>query len=220
MSHFPNYLFFLPPIASAIAFFSSLTSFFRPAAERYLKYFSIFLFFNLLLDIATAYTAYYHIDNVFLNNVSFVLVISCELLLLREIVHGKKAKKVILGFVVAYPMISLINFLLVQVPSAFQSRTYAFGCLLIVPTCVYYFWELFQQKSSVSLARQPAFWICSGLLFYYACTFPLFGLLNFVNALPKIIIQNLFQIFILLNVFQYLSFTIAFLCRLKLKKSM
>ena len=78
MSHLPNYLFFLIPIASAIAFLSSLTIFFQPGAERYLKYFSIFLFINLLLDIATNYTAYYRIDNIFLNNISSVLVITCE----------------------------------------------------------------------------------------------------------------------------------------------
>jgi hypothetical protein len=220
MSHLPNYLFLLIPIASAIAFFSSLTIFFKPAPERYLKYFSFFLFVNLLMDIATDYTAFYHIDNAFLNNISTVLVITFELFLLREIVHGKKAKKVILGFTLAYPLVALINVFLVQNASAFQSRTYAFGCLLIVPSCIYYFWELFQQKSSVNLARQPAFWICSGLLFFYACTFPLYGLLNFVNSLPKIIIQNLFQIYILLNIFLYLSFTIAFLCRLRLRKSM
>lgn len=220
MSHLPTYLFFMIPIASAIVFLSSLTIFFQPAPERYLKYFSIFLFFNLLLDIATDYTAYNRIDNVFLNNISTLLIISFELFLLREIIYGKKAKKVMLGFLIAYPVVSLLNFFLIQTSAVFQSMTYAFGSLLIVTSCIYYFWELFQQRSSVNLVRQPAFWICSGLLFYYACTFPLFGLLNFVRSLPNIIIQNLYQIFILLNVFQYLSFTIAFLCRLQLRKSM
>ena len=215
-----SYLFFIIPIASAIAFLSSLTIFFQSAAERYLKYFSFFLFVNLLLDISTGYTAYYHVNNVFLNNVASILVISFELFLLRKIVYGKKAKNVMLGFLIAYPVISLINFFLIQTSAVFQSMTYAFGSLLIVTSCIYYFWELFQQRSSVNLIREPAFWICAGLLFYYACTFPLFGLLNFVSNLPKIIIQNLYQIFILLNVFQYLSFTIAFLCRLKLRISM
>jgi hypothetical protein len=172
------------------------------------------------MDIASNYTAVKSMDNTFLNNIDFVVVFSFELFLLREIIVGKKAKKVILGFILAYLVFSLINTFLVQTSRVFQSMTYAFGCLLIVTSCIYYFWELFQHKSSVNLIREPAFWICSGLLFYDTCTFPLFGLLNFVNALPKIIIQNLFQIFILLNVFQYSSFTIAFLCRLKLRKSM
>jgi hypothetical protein len=126
----------------------------------------------------------------------------------------------VLVFLILYPVLFLMNFLLVQHSSEFQSMTYALGCLLIVICCIYYFWELFQQKASVQLTRQPAFWICSGLLFYYACTFPLLGLINFVGSFPKIIIQNLFQILNILNVFLYLSFTIAFLCRLKIRKSM
>jgi hypothetical protein len=95
--------------------------------------------------------------------------------------------------------------------------TYTSGCVLIVITSIYYFWETFQQKNSVNLIREPAFWICSGLLFYFTCTFPLNGLLNFVSALPQVIVQNLFQIYILLTIFLYLSFTIAYLCRLKVK---
>jgi hypothetical protein len=79
---------------------------------------------------------------------------------------------------------------------------------------------LFQSRYSVSLLRQPPFWICSGLLFYYTCSFPLQSLQNFIHALPNVILQNLLIIFILLNCFLYLSFTIAYLCRLKIRKSM
>jgi hypothetical protein len=98
--------------------------------------------------------------------------------------------------------------------------TYSLGCLLIVAFCIYYFWELFQQSHSITLSREPAFWICSGLLFYYACTFPIYGLTNLLERLPKVIIKNLLLIFDLLNIFLYLSFTIAFLCRVKPRKSM
>ncbi|WP_431213185.1 hypothetical protein ACQ86N_47525 [Puia sp. P3] len=104
--------------------------------------------------------------------------------------------------------------------ATFHTMSYCLGCLLIVCACIYYFWELFQQKSSVDLIHQPAFWVCSGLLFFYSCTFPLYGLTKLMESLPKVILVNLFNIFILLNIFLYLSFTIAFLCRLKTRKSM
>jgi hypothetical protein len=97
--------------------------------------------------------------------------------------------------------------------------TYSLGSLLIVTGCIYYFWELFQQKNSVDLIRQPPFWICSGLLFYYCCTLPVFGLTNFITNLPQVILQNLLAIVIVINICLYLSFTIAFLCRLKIKRS-
>jgi hypothetical protein len=98
--------------------------------------------------------------------------------------------------------------------------TYALGCLLTIFCCVYYFWELFQRPSSVNLGRQPAFWICSGLLFYYTCTFPLYGAINMLKLFPRVILSNLLYILVLLNILLYLSFTIAFLCRLRTKRSM
>jgi hypothetical protein len=220
MVHLPTFLFFIIPIASAVAFLASLTIFFQPVAERYLKYFSFFLFVNLLMDIATDYTAYYGIDNIFLNNMDTILVISFELYLLREIVASRKAKKIFLFICLLYPIIAILNIFLVQRFRNFHTMTYSLGSLLIVTGCIYYFWELFQQKTSVDLIRQPPFWICSGLIFYYCCTFPLYGLTNFLNSLPKVIIQNLFTIYIVIDICLYLSFTIAFLCRLKIKRSM
>lgn len=218
--HISNYLFYILPIASAIPFLASLTLFFQPTSERYLKHFSIFLFINCLMDTITDISAMNTINNIFFNNLVQMFVLSFQLYLLREIVRGRKAKKVFLYFLLTYLLLSLANFFLVQKTSVFNTLTYSLGSLLIVSACIYYFWELFQSRSFVNLVRQPSFWICSGLLFYYVCSFPLTSLLNFIHALPNVILQNLFIIFLFLNIFLYLSFTIAFLCRLKIRKSM
>jgi|SRR6185312_12209128 len=218
MNHIPNYLFYIVPIGAAIAFLASLTIFFQAAAERYLKYFSVFLFVNFLFDATTAYTALYRINNVFLNNMDSLVVISFELYLLREIFANRRAKRIFLAIFSLYPVLSIVNIFLVQRYSNFHTMTYSLGSLLIVAGCIYYFWELFQQKTSVDLVRQPAFWICSGLLFYYCCIFPLYGLTNFIDSLPLVVRQNLLAILNVINVCLYLSFTIAFLCRLKTKR--
>ncbi|HEY4287752.1 MAG TPA: hypothetical protein VGN00_11685 [Puia sp.] len=222
MTHLSNYLFYIVPIAGIIPFLASLTIFFQPPArrERYLRHFSVFLLVNCLMDTATNISALNAADNVFLNNLVQMFVIAFQIYLLREIVQGAKAKKVFLYFLLTYLLLSLTNFFLVQKTGVFNTMTFSLGSLFIVSACIYYFWELFQLRSFVNLVRQPAFWICSGLLFYYACSFPLTSLLNFIHALPKVILQNLFIIFILLNIFLYLSFTIAFLCRLKTRRSM
>ncbi len=106
--------------------------------------------------------------------------------------------------------------------AGFHTMTYCLGCLLIVIFCIYYFWELFQAPNSINLTRQPAFWICSGLLFYYACTFPIYGMLNFIDpAHPDMSLANkLVTMSTFIYIFLFLSFTIAFLCRLKTRKSM
>jgi hypothetical protein len=220
MAHISNYLFYLIPIASAIPFLASLTVFFQPAAERYLKYFSFFLFINLLIQAVTCYMALYHINNIFLNNITDLVVITFQLYLLREMVAGRKARKVFLYIFLIYPVVDISDIFLVQRFGNFHTMTYSLGSLLIVTVCIFYFWELFQRKSSIDLIRQPAFWICSGLLFYYCCTLPLYGLTNLIEKLPTVILQNLFTILIVINICLYLSFTIAFLCRVKINRSM
>jgi hypothetical protein len=215
-----NYLFYFTPIASVLTFLISLTVFFPPGAENYLKYFSFFLFVNCCQDIATSYLALNHVNNIFILNVNTMVTLGFYLYLLMEIIRDPKGKKALLIMLIVYLLVSMVNIFLVQKTGVFNTMTFCFGCLLIVVACIYYFWELFQQRLSLNLLRQPAFWICSGLLFFCACSFPLNGLMNFINALPKVILQNLFIIFILLNILLYLSFSIAFLCRLKTRKSM
>jgi len=181
----------------------------------------MFLLLNLLLEVASNIIAYYTINNQLLGSLSTVLDFTFYFFLLREIVHGAKAKNLFRLFLIVYPVVALINIFFIQGPRVFHTVTYSLGCLLVVACCIYYFWELFQQSHSVSLSREPAFWICSGLLFYFACSFPIYGLTNYLmKALPTVILQNLYIILILVNIFLYLSFTIAFLCRLKPRKSM
>ncbi len=160
-----------------------------------------------------------HIFNTLFSNLSTLFECTFYLYVFREIVHVPLVKKVFSYFVLIYPIVGLFDIFIFQ-RGGFQTMTYALGCLLVIICCVYYFWELFQRPSSVNLARQPAFWICSGLLFYYTCTFPLYGAINMLNLFPRVILSNLLYILVLLNILLYLSFTIAFLCRLKTRRSM
>jgi hypothetical protein len=165
------------------------------------------------------YLALQKIDNTLMSNLSTVVEFTFYFYLLREIVYGRRVKNVFFAFLLGYPTAALINIFFIQ-RNAFHTMTYALGCLLVIGSCIYYFWELFQRTSSVNLGRQPAFWICSGLLFYYSCNFPLYGWLNMIKVFPRVILENLLTILVLLNILLYLSFTIAFLCRLRTRKSM
>jgi len=165
------------------------------------------------------YLAIAKIDNTQLSNISTVVEFTFYLYMFREIVYGRRAKKMYYILLFAYPIVALTNIFFIQ-RNGFHTMTYALGCLLIIGSCIYYFWELFQRPSSVNLGRQPAFWICSGLLFYYTCNFPLYGAVNLLKVLPRVILSNLLAILVLLNILLYLSFTIAFLCRLKTRKFM
>jgi hypothetical protein len=216
----PHYLFYITPVFSTIAFLLSLTIFFRPAAEPYLKYFSLFLLFNCCVDIYTSYLANRGKSNIFFSNVSTMIIIDYYLILLSQIIHNRNAKRVLFICLLIYTLLSLMNLFLLQKASVFNTMTFCLGCLFVITACIYYFFDLFQQTRSLNLLREPSFWICSGLLLYYACLFPIEGLNNFIKNLSTVVLENLLIIFVIVNILLYLSFSIAFLCRLKIKRSM
>ncbi|MGC8751466.1 hypothetical protein, partial [Hydrotalea sp.] len=129
------------------------------------------------------------------------------------------AKKIMVGVMVSYGFAAFMNIFIIQGLYVFHTITYAAGCLLMVFCCAYYFIETILQPTPVTLVHMPDFWICSGLLFYYAVSFPIYGFVNFVNSLPGAILRN-FNLFIqILNIILYTMFSIAFLCRFKVTKS-
>jgi multisubunit Na+/H+ antiporter MnhG subunit len=139
--------------------------------------------------------------------------------MIREIVKNIKARSIMRYIFLIYPILCLTNIFFIQGFYKFQSVTYSLGCLLIMAFSIYYFFELFQTKHSVNLVRQPAFWICSGLLFYYSCTFFIFAFVNFLPRLSLSTQQLILNAINLLNILLYLMFSIAFLCRFRITKS-
>lgn len=200
-----------------LSLFASLTLYFQREAPRYLKLFPIFLLLTLLVELTGFLLTRYKIDNVFLYKIFIAIEFEFYLYTLYGIIRSKKFKKVILYALCTYPLITFINTWLVDL-NAFNSVSYSVGCLLVVLSCIYYFFELFRLPKAVNLSREPAFWICTGLLFYYSCSFPLYGLYNFLFTASGIILRNLGFILTLLNVILYSLFTIAFLCRINFRK--
>jgi hypothetical protein len=199
----------------ALSFFVSLLVFVKPRPkELYLNFFPPFLLSTLIVEIVGLYIGSLKENN---NNSPlynwFTVFEFCFYLgILRLIINNKNVKKVIIGTIGLYVVIAVINFLFFQNMKTFHASTYALGCLLIVIFCIYYFLELFRLPKSVKLATNPAFWICSGLLFFYICGFPLFALINYWPEISTVVTQNFTYIIRILNIFLYSLFTIAFLC--------
>lgn len=215
------YFYVIYVVSIIVSFAASLSIYVQREGDRYLRIFSPFLFITLLIEgsISLGWVKGNNVNNAIYNFFT-VLEFTVYLFTLSEIIKNKRVKQIIRIFIYVYIPLALGNIIFIQKIYGFPLLTYALGCLVIVTVCIYYFFELFQAPKSVTLTRQPAFWICSGLLFFYCCSFPLFGPINLVRALPPFIVKNFLAIINILNVLLYSSFTIAFLCRLRTRKSM
>jgi len=214
-------MFFSPDIImNIICILSGIGLFFQIKPPLYIKLLPIFLLLTFTVEGISNYLTEHKIANIPLYNFYSVLEIGFYLFVLKEIMQSRKIRKIIRNLIWIYPLIALVNILFLQKIGHFHSMTYSLGCLLIVFMSIYYFYELFQIKQSVNLIREPSFWICTGLLFFYSCTFPLFGLVNFLIGAPRFIDQNLYYILMIMNVLLYSLFTIAILCRTNIRKSM
>ena len=199
------YIFFI-----ALSFVVSLFAY-SDRRHPYLKLFPPFLFATLVAEVIASYLKSLNEKNLYIYNFFTVLEFCFYMFLITLILNNTKSKMIIRISGLLYAIISISNILFFQGMKMFHTITYSLGCLIIVAICIYYFLELFRSPKAVKLSRDPAFWICSGLLFFYCCGFPLYAFINFWIRFEWIV-RSFGDIFTILNVFLYSLFTIAFLC--------
>lgn len=202
----PSYTYFI-----AISFLVSLTVYQRPV-NFYLKFFPPFLFLTLIAEVYSSWLWAAGKNNVSIYNFFSTFEFCFYLVMISLIISNQKMKNIIRITCVLYALLAIGNILFIQKMKTFHTTTYAVGCLLIVGFCIYYFLELFRLPKAGKLEYNPAFWICTALLFFYCCGFPLYALINQWEGISKLVLENLTRIFILLNIFLYSLFTIGFLC--------
>jgi hypothetical protein len=211
------------PYHFIIIFLGAILSFFlffKKGSPRYLKYFFPFLITTLLCDSLGWYISVVKGQNSLpVYNLFTAFEFLFYLWVIWNVIQAKTVKKILFYILIVYPVLAVVIILLIQKIHHFHSITYGLGCLLVIFFCIYYFFELFRVQHAIKLISEPAFWICTALLFFYCCTFPLFVATNFLDTIPVVIKRNAKFILTLLNVLLYSLFIIAFLCKIKIRKS-
>jgi hypothetical protein len=212
--------FYIELISVFLSFLAALTTYLRPGASLYLRSFPIFLFITSIVEIIGQYLSIHHQSNTELYNFFTSIEFTFYFWVLRHIIRNPVAKKIIFHLVWIFPLFAFINVFFIQGIHIFNTITYSLGSLFIVIITIYYFFEIFQLPGSIPVLREPAFWICFGPLIYYSCSFPMFALVTRLGkSTPGFILNNLDVIIDLINILLYSSFTIAFLCSLRMRKS-
>ena len=202
-----------------IASLTACTIYFDKKAAFALKLFPFFLFATFCVETIGIRMSNNGFHTMLLYNVFTTVEFAYYFWLFATILHQTTVKKILYNLIWLFPLLALLNKLFIQKGLlVFLSFTYSFGCLLIVAAAIMYFYELFQIEKSVDLIRERTFWISSGLLFFYTCSFPLFAVTNFFSAPTSVFRQNYNTISSLLNILLYSSFIIASLCRIRIRK--
>jgi hypothetical protein len=195
-----------------------ISVYFQKGSPLYLRILPILLILNLFVEIFGQWLVMKYDTNIPMFNFYMALLVTVHMFLLREMVVGKLVKKIVYALLWVYPLICLANIIFIQGVFNWQSYSYLIGNVIVVSLTVYYFFELFRRPTFINLIKEPAFWICSALLFYYMGSFPFLGLANLLMKSPPIILNNLSIFLNLLTILQYILFSIAFLCRVKFNR--
>lgn len=107
-----------------------------------------------------------------------------------------------------YTFFSIINFVFIQ-GITYPTYNNNLGAILIVVFCVFCFNEIFKTKSFVF--KYPGFWVCTGLLVFYACTFPIWAGIQIMADIPPEELEILAYPLLLANWILYSCFTVALL---------
>jgi hypothetical protein len=183
-----------------------------------MKIFPIFLILSFIVESVGGWLSSRHQSNILLYSVFHIFLFNFYLFVLYHIVKKARAKRIIRYIMFVFTILAVANFVYYQGLNHFHSVTYSIGSFCIVAICAYYFLELFRLPHSVNLMREPGFWICSGLIFFFSCGFPIFGSINIMNVLPKVLLDNIGILLVILNILLYTLFSIAFLCRNNTRK--
>lgn len=198
----------LTTVFEFLSFLASVIFCFKKDPPRYLKFFSLFLLITVIVEAGALVMRSYKISPRPMLNFFSAFEIVFYLFVLYHVIQDHRVKRIILYSGILYPVVSLVEILSHSL-EMFHFITYSLGAILLVCFCIYYFYELSKKVVYQKPGREPAFWICLGLLFYYSCTLPLWAAINFIQATDFEIKMFVF-IVEFTNYFLYSCFAIAF----------
>jgi hypothetical protein len=201
-----------------ILFLVSLSVFVQKPTSIYLKWFPLYFVLGLIEDMVTEYLAVHGRYNTGVVNSWGIAEFCFYFFVMRSIIVSFKIRRIILFVIFLFPIFALTN-LYIQTKAGFNPINFTVGSLLTVSCCIFYFVELFQRADSQSLTRLPAFWISNAILFSIVLTFPFYSFVSFMTKMPDLIYKNIIIIFYVINILISLLYSIAFLCRIKIRKS-
>ena len=133
-------------------------------------------------------------------------------------IYSSFAKKVIRVSVPVFVLFCLANSLFLQDVNSPNSNCFMIEAVLLIVWSGFYFYELFTSNEEERIWRIPEFWVSTGVLFFYAGTFFLMGLLNYLYKVDMGLAKKLYVINHVLNLLLYSLYAVGFICKARQMK--
>lgn len=209
----PFFLYFI-----IISYLASLTSF-KKYSPRYLRYLSFFLLIVIIVEILGGYLKKIKVDNNVLYNIYTIAETLFYSYLLNIFLNNKIIARVTLLFLPVFVLFCIANILFIQGPHEMNTYSIIIESVFLVYLIINYFRKLLLSEESIDLFREPSFWICWGLLIYFLASMSYVGIINFLELYIKWMVDIYQTVMTIINIFLYSLFTIAFLCRINIRRS-
>ncbi|WP_439417090.1 hypothetical protein [Larkinella sp. GY13] len=128
-------------------------------------------------------------------------------------------RKVIRASIPVFVIFCLLNSLFFQSIHSPNSNCFMVEAVLLIAWSGFYFYELFNSNTEERIWSIPDFWVCTGVLFFYAGTFFLMGLLNYLYKVDMGLAKKLYVINHILNILLYSLYAVGFICKARQTKS-
>lgn len=184
----------------------------------YLKIFPLFLLSIILIEWSGRLIYKHGENNLLLYNILSVYEFSFYCYFLFNIIDSRLTKKTIVFVSFLMPIILVYNLLYFQGAHQFSTLTFIPSSILLIIFGLIFIYQIFNKAEFVDLKREPSFWICISLIFYFSITVSIIGNLNYIATLSKSYINLSHSILLTVNCFHYLLFLIGFLCPIHIRK--
>ncbi|SDG57353.1 hypothetical protein [Chitinophaga filiformis] len=197
-----------------ICFIIALLAKLQKNPPRYLNTFIIYILVTIAVEMMAWWYNIHNKHNLIFYNFYGIINFTYLIFLLRSFMANKRMINVMGVLMIIYPVLALINLVFIQKLDTFNTYTFLSGCIIVVTASICYFYERIKYPGPHSLLHEPAFWVSTGLLFFYTCSPPLTGVLNAISLMPFYNYKTLYIINLMVNIILYLLFSISFICNL------
>lgn len=179
---------------------------------RYLIYLLVFVLITEAIGLY--FRKVLHKGNAHFYNILIIIEFTVYYSLFKYYLKNRYLKKMINYLLYGFPIVSMLNMIFIQRFLYFATYSAQLGAIITIILCCIYFRQLLTTNSELDLAKEPFFWISTGLLFFYFVGFFNEALIsiNFRISLGSKEMSLYKIINNILVIILYTNFIIAFRC--------